>query len=122
MSNLDLTDITKIGENDYGYEFAIGHIGGRWVGFALGRINETEKSCFFLLSISEGEEMGVKDKTLAILLTGAIAQSYEHGYGGIDRWFVGEELRGDPEAFRCVNCDGVGCDGKECQDGFFGYE
>lgn len=116
MNELNLSDVTKIGENNHGYEFMVGLLGGRWVGFAIGSENGVRIGLFFLPNIQEDFQLGVKDKTLAILLTGAIAQSAEYSYGGVARWFVGEDLRGDPEAFRCANCGSVGCDGKRCQD------
>lgn len=115
MASIELSDIIKIGKNDYGYEFAVGRIGHQWIGFAIGNLGRDGKAIFFFPNIQEDCQMGVKDKTLAILLTGAIAKDPEQGYGGISAWFVGEELRGDPDAFRCTNCDRVGCDGEECQ-------
>lgn len=115
MLSIELSDVVKIGENDYGYEFAVGRIEKCWVGFAIGNLGGGEKAMFFFPGIQENYQVGVKDKTLAILLTGAIAKDLEQGYGGISTWFVGEELRGDPDAFRYINCDIVGCDGNECQ-------
>lgn len=119
MTNIELSDVVKIGKNDYGYEFAVGRIGKRWVGLAIGDPGDGEKVMFFLPNIQEDHQMGVKDKTMAILLTGATVQVKEHGYGGINTWFVGEELRGDPDILMCINCGSVGCDGEECQEIYY---
>jgi len=111
MSGLELTDILKIGENDHGYSFAVGKLGGRWVGFAVGDLGEGKQGMFFLPGISEEYELGLTDRELAIRMTGAVAQSPEHGYGGIERWFVVEELRGRPEDFQCAECGEIACSG-----------
>lgn len=110
-AQLGVTDIEKIGENDYGYWFGVGRICSRWVGFAMGALPEGDQMMFFLPGISESYELGVKERELAIKLTGAIALAGEHGYGGITRWFVPEELRGKPEDYRCLDCDEVVCAG-----------
>lgn len=113
----DIKNIFKIGENDHGYCFAVGMIHGRWHGFAVGILENGEKMVFFLPGISEGHLLGVSDRARAIKLTGAIAQSSEHGYGGIERWFVPEELQGKPEDFICEGCQSVGCSG-DCFDDY----
>jgi hypothetical protein len=95
-----------------GYRFAVGKISGRWVGFA-----DSDVGAFIFPTISEGHLCGISDRDRAIRLTGAIAQSFEHGYGGVDRWFVGEDLRGKPEDFRCAKCEEIGCVG-ECEEWF----
>lgn len=118
-AQLDIQDTFKIGENDFGYSFAIGRLGDRWVGFALGDLGEGEQGCFFLPGVSEGYMMGLLDRERAIKLTGAIAQASEHGYGGIARWFVPPEQRGNPDDFRCERCEQVGCSG-ECVDHDYG--
>ena len=108
---LEIGNILQVGENDIGYRFAVGTIpdeggGVRWIGFA-----DSDVGAFIFPAICEGHMMGTKDRDRAIKLTGAIAQSFEHGYGGVDRWFVPEELRGKPEDFRCQHCEMVGCNG-----------
>jgi hypothetical protein len=65
--------------------------------------------------VSEGVELGMQDKTMAILLTGALAEDPEHGFGGIDEWLVPEDLRGEPKDFRCDRCGDVGCAGRDCE-------
>ena len=108
---MDILERVEVGDNGLGYRFAVGSIsdeggGVRWVGFA-----DSDAGAFIFPSVSEGHVAGLTDRDLAIRLTGAIAQSFEHGYGGVDRWFVDESLRGDPEEFRCFDCDQIGCRG-----------
>jgi hypothetical protein len=106
---MDILERIEVGENDNGYRFAVAKIPGeRWIGFA-----DSDYGAFVFPSISENHIMGIAGRELAIKLTGAIAQSIEHGYGGITRWFVEEELRGRPEDFTCDECGEVACDG-EC--------
>jgi len=108
---MKVQDVVQVGENDLGYRFAVGAIpdedgGVRWIGYA-----DSDVGAFIFPGICEGHMMGIKDRERAIKLTGAIAQSFEHGYGGVERWFVTEELRGKPEDFRCADCQEIGCDG-----------
>lgn len=121
MSNIQITDRFDIGENDHGYKFAVAKVGGRWVGFADGELEDGNRMIFFFPRISEDYQMGLTDQTLTIRLTGAIAQSVEHGYGGISRWFIPEELRGKPEDFTCEHCESVGCRGTCENEDYFGY-
>jgi hypothetical protein len=72
-------------------------------------------------AISEDYQLGLTDRELVIKLTGAIAQSVEHGYGGIARWFIPEELRGAPEDFTCERCETVGCRGTCESEDYFDY-
>lgn len=115
MNETDIGNILKIGENDQGYYFAVGKIHGRWFGFAVGDLDHEQTGVWILPGMGEGHELGVKNRAQAIKLTGAIAQSGEHGYGGISRWFVPEELRGKPEDLVCNGCGSVGCPG-DCFD------
>jgi len=103
---LVLEDALPIGENEIGYSFLVARIGDRWIGFA-----DSSVGMFLLPGVREGQYIGVKDKKEAILLSGAIAQSIEHGYGGVDEWFVPEDLRGKPEDYRCKTCSEIGCKG-----------
>jgi len=122
MSNaIQITDRFDIGENDHGYKFAIGKIGNRWIGFADGELENGDRMFFLFPAISEDYQMGLQDRELVIKLTGAIAQSSEHGYGGIARWFIPEELRGDPKDFTCEHCESVGCRGTCESENYFGY-
>jgi hypothetical protein len=66
--------------------------------------------------VADGYDLGLLDRDRAIRMTGAVAQDVEASYGGVDRWFVAEALRGKPEDFRCAHCERVGCNGRECQD------
>lgn len=110
-NQIQITDRLDIGENDHGYKFAVGKIGDRWVGFADGKLDDGNRMFFLFPEISEDYQMGLTDRDGVIKLTGAIAQSVEHGYGGIARWFIPEELRGDPKDFTCERCESVGCRG-----------
>lgn len=112
-AGIQIEEIFKIGENDYGYQFGICRIGKEWHGFASGA-----DTMFFLPHAEDAN----KSKRL-IKLVGAIAQSPEYGYGGIHRWFVIEELRGQPSEFLCATCGSVGCTPEEHLNDFdFGDE
>lgn len=111
-------EVYKIGENDWGYWFGIGLLKDRWTGFAVGTWKDDKgehQMMFFFPEIADDLVMGKTDRDLVIKLTGAIAQSVEHAYGGVSRWFVPEDLRGKPEDFICEVCSSVGCD-KERHD------
>lgn len=108
---MEISERIEVGENKLGYQFAVAAIpdgggGVRWIGFA-----DSNVGAFLFTQISENYVVGIPDKERAIKLTGAIAQSIEHGYGGVDTWHVGESLRGKPEDFRCAECREIGCRG-----------
>ncbi len=121
---LELHDVTIIAENDHGWRFGVGRIGERWVGFGTeSAAREQSRAAFdseglpvdpgylhLFTEVGTATEMGVADRDEAIRLTGAAAQDPEACFGGIDRWFVAEDLRGDPEKYRCPDCDGIGGD------------
>ncbi len=131
-SSIQIDEVLVIGENDGGYQFAVGRIADRWIGFA--RDNAFSRRAraafraegfapepaglFVFHEVGEDCQMGLTDKGRAIRLTGAVACDPESSYGGIDRWYVPEELRGRPDDFRCEHCERVGCDGRECREGF----
>lgn len=133
--NLELSDLFIIAENDL-YRFGVGCCNGRWLGFALeGEFSRRVKQafaaegmavdphCTFVFpEVADNFELGMTDRDKAILLTGALAQDLENGYGGVEKWHVPPNLRGDPEKFRCGHCERVGCDGRECQDCDGGYD
>lgn len=115
---MEIGERVEVGENSHGYTFAVGSIpdedgGVRWIGFAEGDTGEG-RFTFIFPDVREGHVMGVKGRDHAIKLVGAIAQSPEHGHGGVERWFVDESLRGKPEDFACENCWGVACPG-DCE-------
>jgi hypothetical protein len=112
MSELKLNDPFIIGYNDHGYMFGVARVGERWVGFALAALSNGRDGMFLLPGISSDHRLGLADRERAIRMVGAVASAPEHGYGGIERWFVGEELRGKPDDFRCVECGEVGCSGE----------
>lgn len=111
------TNITVIGENDHGYRFAAGKLGDRWYGFVAGKISESKGMAFILPGCSEDEidhllpEISEEKDVMEMIIkrVGAVAAHYEHGYGGIARWFVEESLRGTVEEFLCPECDSVAC-------------
>jgi len=129
---LELRNITIIAENDHGWRFGVAQVGDRWVGIGLESAHAVEARAAFrseglpvepgfvniFSEVSEGHELGLVDRDAAILLTGAAAQDPEACFGGIDRWFVPAELRGDPEQYRCANCDAIGGD-CQCASGDF---
>lgn len=113
---LQLTETALIGENQL-YQFAIGLLGDRWVGFAVGKDRPgkrrmgAEKMLFILPGVSEDCRLGLTDRNLAIRMTTAAAQDPEGGYGVITHWHVGPELRAGPDEFRCSTCSRLGCQG-----------
>jgi hypothetical protein len=126
---LKIEELVVIGENDYGWRFAVGRIGERWLGLGLESANTVAARCAFrdeglpvepgymhvIGAVSRDHELGLPDKEAAIRLTGAIAQDPAHAFGGVERWLVPEALRGRPDDFRCGHCEEVGCNG-DCQD------
>lgn len=136
MTPITLDEVLIIAENDCGWRFGVGRLGSagrcRWIGFATESAQAqdarrafaseglpTEPAGLLLFhEVAQGVELGVADRERAILLTGALARDIDSAYGGVDRWLVPPELRGDPEQFRCRSCDRVGCDGRECLDLF----
>lgn len=110
MESLQIRDVLKIGDNQYGYYFAVGRIDNRWIGWA-----GAEQAIFLFPEIEENYELGLLDRDLVIKLTGAIAQSAEYGYGGIDQWYIPASLRGKPEDYTCQHCCSIGCRGA-CQN------
>lgn len=118
MADFEFSETILIGENDL-YRFGVGRLADRWLGFAVGVVTDMPL-LFVLPDVSEGVDLGLTDKDKAIRLTGAIVQDHESAYGDIDRWHVPPDLRGNPDDFRCANCNRVGCDGIECQE-FAGF-
>lgn len=108
MAELEVKEGFLIGVNNQGYSFSVGLLGDRWVGFAQ---HKDDRMIHFFPEISEEFEMGLPDKETAIRLTAALAQTPEKGYGGVDRWFIKEDLRGNPADYRCGECQEVGCRG-----------
>jgi len=119
---LQLTDQFIIADNP-GWRFGVARIGGdRWIGFAREGGFSAKAKAFFagegleatpsilmvFPEVSDGFNLGTLDRERSILLTGALAQDPESAYGGVERWFVPADLRGDPEKFRCVVCERVG--------------
>lgn len=108
MMSLDIKNTIPIGKNSQ-YLFGIGQIKDRWVGFAEGG-----GALFMFPQISQGHVLGLTDRDKMIRLTGAIAQDVGSGYGGIETWYVPLYLQGNPEHYRCKDCQEVGCEGS-CQ-------
>ena len=109
---LQLKETMIVAENRHGYQFGIGLVGDRWIGFARGA-----EMLFVFPAIADDFQLGLLDKQRVIKLTVAIACDPDGGYGGIDQWFVTYDLRGHPDDFRCPYCARVGCQG-ECRDDF----
>jgi|GEM_PF-6480538 len=104
----ELGQAIKIGENDH-YWFGVAQCEGDWVGFAEG----AGLGLFILPMPQMSESWRRLDLETVIRFTGAFVQCPEQGYGGIDRWFVPEDLRVDPKAYRCADCGSITCRG-EC--------
>lgn len=117
---IQISDAMVIGENRHGYQFGVGRLSsGRWIGYACANVPPDGRGLFVLSQVSDGFELGTLDKERAIKLTGAIACDPESAYGGIDQWFVTDDLRGQAAEFRCEFCGAVGCDGNGCRDDFY---
>lgn len=115
MSNVPpLEDIAWIGSNRYGYKFAVGRSGERWLGFALGPADFGERILFFMPQVTSSLILGCRDYLQAVRLTAAVALDPESAYGGVDDWFIGPEFRGDPEELRCLVCGEIGY--HDCED------
>jgi hypothetical protein len=115
MSTTPITieEEVEVGTNGFGYTFCVGLVSGCWLGYA-----RTGGGLFLMSEIATGHQLGIVDRDEAIRRVGALAQDPENAYGGIDLWFVAEDLRGDPEAYRCAECGRVCCDGDHEDDGF----
>ena len=108
--NLKIEGYELIGRNDQ-WDFAVARIGDRYLGVALeSRYTREVRAAFaseglqieptymhVFAEVSEGVDLGMQDKQAAILLTGALAQDPEQGFGGIDEWLVPDDLRGEPK-------------------------
>jgi hypothetical protein len=105
--------IISVGKNQQGYTFAVGEARGRWLGFALCRV-QGQQTIFVFPEVSESSLMGLAAWEQAIRLTAAIAQAPEQGYGGVDCWHVPQHYRANPDDYRCEDCGEVGCQG-ECR-------
>lgn len=123
-AEFSLDRLKFIAENDHGWRFGVGRAAGRWVGFAAPTTNDGSGIIMFFSEVSGPDyHLGLEDRDEAIRLTAALAVDPEN-YGGVDRWLIEEELRGDPEAYRCPQCGRVGCRGDcfdESPDGGFPF-
>lgn len=114
---VEIDDALLMGDNDVGYEFFIGRVQGRWIGFAAADVPGVEgKGIFVFHEISDGPLLGLTDRDEAIRRVHAVATAPENGFGGVDRWYSDEQLRAEPAAYRCGHCDQLCCDG-ECELG-----
>lgn len=109
--SMPLSDVLVIGSNDHGYQFAVGRMETRWIGFAIGDLEDGTRMLFIFPEVSQGVLLGLANKVQAIRLTAAVACDPEQGYGGIKRWRIPPRLRGTPEEFRCERCHALNCDG-----------
>lgn len=105
MTQFSFSETRLIGSNRHGWTFGIGQLGEHWVGFALG-----DGFLNIMAEVSEGFQLGLKDADLAMRMTSAVAVDPEQLFGGVDRWFIPEQCRGDPEDYRCEVCGEIGCD------------
>lgn len=112
---LQLQQTAMLAAND-SWTFCVGRMGDRWLGFAVGFLEDGAKFVNVFPEVSEGAQLGIRDYARAVKLTTAIAQDPEQGLGGVEHWFIPPGARGNPDDFRCANCDRVGCDGEECRD------
>jgi hypothetical protein len=104
-----------IASNRHGYTFAVGRVDDRWLGYAIGLMKDGSKMLFVLPGVGDGPELGVTDRAEAIRRTSAIALT-DPSYGWVETWHVPEDLRGDPEQYRCAECGEVCCGEDHTQD------
>lgn len=103
-----------IGENEH-YQFFVGRMGDRWIGFAVGDLEGGDRLMCVFPEIADRYQLGLVDRDEAIRRTGAIACDVESSYGGVTTWHVDEDLRGDPDSYRCATCGRICCSG-DCQE------
>lgn len=83
--SIDLTDWHMLGANSIGYGFYIARFEGaqRWVGAAIGELDDGDRMCFFL-DTGDDVRMGFEDRSHCILRTYAFVEDPENGYGGFE--------------------------------------
>ncbi len=104
MDPIRIDEQIEVGRNEWGYSFAVGRVLDRWLGYAIGG-----GGIFFFAGVADGPLLGLIDRDEAIRRVGAIARDDAQGFGGVAAWSVPEDLRGDPERYRCPVCDEVCC-------------
>lgn len=92
-----------IGTNRHGFTFAVGRAGERWIGYAFSGSDGVGFD-----GVCEDGQKGMRDRDEAIRRTSACACDPLYGYG-VDKWMIPEELRGNPEDYRCGVCREVCC-------------
>jgi hypothetical protein len=108
VNGLVFDQLIWIGKNRYGYHFGCGLERGRWLGFALGPMDGTERFMMLFHEVSDDVTIGMADRDQAVALTSAIAADPDANYGGVDEWLIPEAMRGDLEKLRCQECGGCG--------------
>lgn len=117
-----LEDVLILGANEH-WQFGVGRQGERWIGFAFGRLEDGHGYLHVLTEVcDEPWLVDVTDRDRVIRMTGAVACDPEASWGGVAEWYVDEELRGDPEEFRCDVCGQVGCRGGCREDDGFDFD
>lgn len=118
MSELNLTNCFVIGRNAQ-YQFCIGQMGERWAGFA-----KAGEAIFLFSQVGDGYNLGFTSRQEALRMTSAIIQDgdIEGSYGPVEKWFIPEGARGDPDDYRCDECGEIGCIDRACEDGNYDNE
>lgn len=109
---LKVAEATVIAHNEL-YQFAVGRVEEQWVGYAIGHCNDHTRMLFYLnITGNNSIDLGLENRDEAIRRTAAMAQAPEHGYGGVDAWFIDEPLRASPDEYRCPHCEELFCTGQ----------
>ena len=111
---LRIDRLLMVGQNARGFEFSIGLLNHRWVAFVRRRmVYGTEIHIFRARYESYTPSGSDLIRARVIGMVAAIAQDPARGFGGVDEWYVEEELRATPEQYRCPHCGKVAC--LECE-------
>lgn len=105
---IQIEELTLLASNSH-WRFCVGRVGGRWLGFALGDLEDGQQFMNVFHQVAQGCELGLPDRDEAIRLTTAIAWDPNSDFGRVNEWYCLAEMRGDPEDYRCPTCEEVGC-------------
>lgn len=114
MTTLKITEPQKIASNNQ-WDFAVARLGDRWIGYAMGDLEDGNKFMNLCPEVSDDYQIGCVEKSQAIRMLSVYLQDPENGFGDVEEWLIPAEERGNPEEYRCHECGRVLCQG-ECED------